>query len=103
MLQPKVRLTCFGFYYFLILIFFKPTITIYIFLTNLLATVVSKLLGHEAHPVSLTGLGELAHFSPLVCIRIIVQHLTQILSTMSPCKTLEYYASLVAAIPHLTP
>ena len=65
--------------------------------------VVSSLLRHEAHAVSLTGLGELAHFSPLVCIGIIVQHVTQILSTMSPCKTLEYYASLVAAIPHLTP
>ena len=28
-------------------------------------TVVSSLLGHEAHAVPLTGLGELAHFSPL--------------------------------------
>ena len=65
--------------------------------------VVSSLLGLEAHAVAVTSLGELAHFGPLVCIRIIVQHITKILSTMSPCKTLEYYASLVAAIPHLTP
>ena len=55
------------------------------------------------HAVPLTGGGELAHYSPPVCIGIIVQHVTKILSTMSPCKTLEYYVSLVAPIPHLTP
>ena len=53
-------------------------------LLNTLDAVVSNLLGHEAHAVGVTGLGELAHFGPLVRIGIIVQHFSEILTITSP-------------------
>ena len=40
-------------------------------------TVVGGLLGHEAHGVVTTGLGELPHLGPLVCIGVIVQHVSK--------------------------
>ena len=51
-------------------------------------TVVSGLLGHEAHAVVVASLGELAHLGPLVRIWIIVQHVSQILSMrdIATCK-----------------
>ena len=48
-------------------------------------TVISSLPGHEAHAVFIASLGELAHFGPLVCIRIIIQHVRQTVTMITSC------------------
>ena len=58
-------------------------------------TVVSGLLGHEAHAVVEADRGELAHFGPLVLIRIIVYHVSKGLASkgLAPCnkyQNIEY-------------
>ena len=49
-------------------------------------TVVSSLLGHKAHAMFIAGLGEVAHFGPLVCIGIIDQHFSKTVTTVSSCN-----------------
>ena len=48
-------------------------------------TVVSSLPGHEAHAVFIASLGELAHLGPLVCIRIIIQHVSKTVTMITSC------------------
>ena len=48
-------------------------------------TVVNSLPGHEAHAVFIAALGELPHFGPLVCIGIIIQHVTKTVTMITSC------------------
>ena len=46
-------------------------------------TVVGSLLGHKAHGMGVAASGELAHWGPLISVRIIEQHFRQPVATIS--------------------
>ena len=48
-------------------------------------TVISSLPGHEAHAMFIAALGELAHLGPLVCIGIIIQHVSKTVTMITSC------------------
>ena len=48
-------------------------------------TVINSLPGHKAHAVFIAALGELANLGPVVCIRIIIQHVRQTVTMITSC------------------